>query len=70
MYTCPTIPYAYQFEKRFGVCLPVSQEDYVNITQVSSGEALLQKLAKAPPFCRFCNQKGKSERVALGCQHA
>lgn len=66
MYTCPTIPYAYQFERRFGTHLPVSQEDYVDITNVSSGEELLQKLAKAPPFCRFCNQRENLKGLTWG----
>ena len=54
LYTCPIIPSARHFNKRFGETFKELPEDSIDIYQAGSGREILEFLAKPVPFCRYC----------------
>ncbi len=56
MYTCLVAAESKHFSKYYGIDLKVSEQDYVDIYAVNSGQELQKKLVSPTPFCRYCNR--------------
>ncbi len=56
MYTCLVPAEVKHFNKFFCQNLKVEEQDYVNIYEVETGQALLDRLCRPIPFCRYCNR--------------
>lgn len=66
LYTCTRPAAIYKFNKFFNLNLNVCEQDYVDIHAEISGEEVLRKLAKAIPFCRYCNFGGEKKAMEWG----
>jgi hypothetical protein len=55
IFPCAYPPLVFALEERFGVELPVSDADSINIFDDIDGFAISEFLARPIPFCRFCN---------------
>ena len=60
LFTCTFAANIHHFNKRFGVNIPITEEDYVDIydEKITAGE-ILRRLASPIPMCRFCNMRFK-----------
>lgn len=59
LFTCTFAPNIQHFNKKFGVNIPVSEADYIDIYKETSKEEILRKLSEPIPICRFCNMNFK-----------
>lgn len=59
LYTCTLIPNIHHFNEYFGVDLPVSEEDSIDIYQATSKTEIFDFLSKPTKFCRFCASEEK-----------
>lgn len=64
MYTCSTPASIRHFNNHFGLNIPVTAADSVDIHQANNIEEVLTFLAKPIPMCKFCNIKKRS----YGCR--
>ncbi len=55
LFTCPIIPYSNIFNNYFYTNLEISNNDYIDIYKASNRKEILQFLANAPDFCKYCN---------------
>ena len=56
LYTCTFAPNVHNFSRKFGVDIPVSEADSINIYDENmTGSEILRRLAEPIPMCRFCN---------------
>jgi len=61
LYKCWRIAYIDYFNKTFHKNLPVTKKDYVDIYEENSIHAILKKLCRSAPFCRFCDMRHPGE---------
>ncbi|MBQ7216454.1 MAG: radical SAM protein [Synergistaceae bacterium] len=60
LYTCTFASNIHHFCKKFGVNIPVTEADYINIYDENiTGEEILRRLAEPIPICRFCDMHFK-----------
>lgn len=55
--TCSLVPNIRHYTEHFQARMEIAAEDYIDIYQEQSAEAILKKLAQPIPFCRYCNVK-------------
>ena len=55
MYTCSTVPHVNHFNEYYNCNLNISKKDSIDIYKATSGDEILEFLAKPIPFCRYCN---------------
>ena len=60
LYPCTVAPNIHIFNKKFGTNIPLTEFDGIDIYECSSGNELLDRLAKPMPVCSFCNIKGRT----------
>ena len=58
IYPCTCIPNIYHFNKFFNKNIPVSEQDYIEITHTA--EEIDEFLNKPVPFCAYCNVKNRT----------
>ena len=60
LYTCTFVANIHHFTKHFGVNIPVTEADYIDIYDAEiTGDEILRRLAEPIPICRFCNMNFK-----------
>ena len=57
MFSCIIPAEIEPFKKYFNLDIKISDQDYVDIYEVKTGEELLKKLWRPMPFCRYCNRE-------------
>ena len=55
LFTCVFAAHVHHFSKKFGVDIPITEADCIDIYKESDAEAVLEKLARPIPACRFCS---------------
>lgn len=55
LFTCVFAAYAHHFAKKFGVDIPITEADYIDIYKESDADTILEKLTHPIPACRFCS---------------
>lgn len=55
LFTCVFAAHVHHFSKKFGVEIPITEADCIDIYQETDGEAVLEKLARPIPACRYCS---------------
>jgi hypothetical protein len=60
IYTCTVAPNARIFSERFGVDLPLTERDHLDIHKAESRQHILEFLATPKPFCRYCDVAARS----------
>ena len=66
LFTCSVAPAIYKFNKFFNQNLEVTEDDYINIYEVATGEEVLKRLSMSIPFCRYCNKVVRPEEYSWG----
>ena len=59
LYTCTFAPNVRHFNKKFGVNIPVTDDDSIDIYSGISGDEILRRLCEPIPLCRFCDMNFK-----------
>lgn len=57
LFICDIAAHVQRFNKQFGENIPVAEEDYVDIYHEKDKEAILNKLRRAIPICRYCDRE-------------
>ena len=60
LYTCSYAACMDRFNQAFGKCIPVTENDCVDIYKTESTEEILRRLSSPIPMCSFCNVKGRT----------
>lgn len=55
LYICPFAYSIRHFNKHFGMNIPVSEEDYIDIFKENNSDKILERLTRQIPLCKFCN---------------
>ena len=55
LFTCVFAAHVHHFSKKFGVEIPITEADYIDIYKESDGDTILEKLTRPIPACRFCS---------------
>ena len=53
--TCPVTFCIRHFNKKFGVNIPVTPKDYIDIYKENDPDKILQRLTEEIPLCKYCN---------------
>lgn len=59
IHTCPTIAHIGYFNRYFDQNLAVTKQDYIDIYESESMDAILSFFQKPMPFCKYCNKRGR-----------
>lgn len=62
-FQCTTPGHVHHFSKFFNVDLYPSEEDYVDIYKVKSGQEIVDFYKKSIPFCKHCDLKSLKENL-------
>lgn len=54
LYTCTVAPNIGHFNAYYGLAIPLTQADAIDIYQAKSAREIMRFLAKPIPFCRYC----------------
>lgn len=60
LWTCTVAPNFWIFEKFYGVNLPISKKDGIDIYSIKNSDELFEKLAEPMSACRYCNVRKRS----------
>ena len=55
LFTCVFAAHAHHFSKYFGIDIPITETDYVDIYKENNGDTVLEKLSRPIPACRYCS---------------
>ncbi|WP_051688608.1 4Fe-4S cluster-binding domain-containing protein [Butyrivibrio sp. AE2032] len=63
LFTCSTIPNIDIFNKYYGLELPVSDDDSIDIYHACSSKEITEFLSRPVPFCSYCDVKNRRSQV-------
>ena len=55
LFTCVFAAHVHHFSEKFGVDIPITEADYIDIYKETDANTVLEKLARPIPACRFCS---------------
>ena len=55
LFTCVFAAHVHHFSKKFGIDIPITEADCIDIYKESDGNEILKKLNRPIPACRFCS---------------
>lgn len=60
LFPCTIAPTIHIFNSRFNTNIPITDADGIDIYKVENGDALLEKLSRPMPICRFCDVRHRT----------
>lgn len=61
MYTCAPAAHAHHLKKYFGLNIPISDRNGIDIYKADSAKEIMEHMITPIPFCRFCDYGNKAD---------